>query len=291
MAFNKKFPMTITKLVWFIDSRVNYKKTSFNKVAYLATLYGSEIHVLIDKRVKAFERWYWPQLDPDNTLMNDSEAKFNQLKETLTKNFSQRGIQTTISGVEKTDHLTSLNQVLDDDNSLVMIEHQNDDKKHAIFQSLHLINASTLVLTDKPWSTPLNMIAAVDPLHENARPENIDEHIAELLKEIATQSKARWTVIHSCFIASVLYEYEKRILEMHKDEFNDFAKRMKIDKSHICLIEGQPEEALETYIKKNKVDIMIIGLVARNFIEQMWVGSTTTALLDDVPCDMLLVRR
>jgi nucleotide-binding universal stress UspA family protein len=31
-------------------------------------------------------------------------------------------------------------------------------------------------------------------------------------------------------------------------------------------------------------------LVARNQLNRLWIGSTTTALLCELPCDMLLIK-
>jgi nucleotide-binding universal stress UspA family protein len=77
---------------------------------------------------------------------------------------------------------------------------------------------------------------------------------------------------------------------MHHEGLNIFAEKNRLPDEQCVLLEGIPEDALSSYVNKHHVDIIVIGLVARNKLEQFWVGSTTSALLCDPPCDMLLIK-
>jgi nucleotide-binding universal stress UspA family protein len=127
-------------------------------------------------------------------------------------------------------------------------------------------------------------------MHEHARPEQIDDNIVSLTQNWASSLKATWTIAHCYYIASVLTKYKNKVLSVHHEGLNAFAKRNRIAHDHCVLLEGIPEDILTSYIDKHHVDVLVIGLVARNKLEQFWVGSTTSALLCAPPCDMLLIK-
>jgi nucleotide-binding universal stress UspA family protein len=134
-------------------------------------------------------------------------------------------------------------------------------------------------------------LAAVDPLHEHARPDELDDNIVSLTKVWATSLKSSWVIVHCCYIASVLTQYKSKLITMHREGFSAFAKRNRLHNEQCVLLEGIPEDALSSYVEKHHVGILVIGLVARNTLEQFWVDSTTSALLCSPPCDLLLIKK
>ena len=143
----------------------------------------------------------------------------------------------------------------------------------------------------KVWKENINAIGAVDPLHENDRPAKIDEHIVQHLKSWEDSLSVKWKLIHCCYISSVLYQYKNKVLSMHQDGLKEFADQFRIKRDQYKLLEGLPEEALKSYINKNHIDILFIGLVNRNMLDKFWVGSTTSNFLYEPPCDLLLIKQ
>lgn len=246
--------------------------------------------IVFDKRIRSAERWYWRSFDHDQSLLGEFELVQNNVKKQLSEYFQNHRINFNIIDIQDTDYLTPLQKLVEGEpKSVIVIEDNEITRKHPIFQSLSTISADILLLCVTPWHNTIKMLGAVDPLHEHARPLNIDEHIVHILRQWNEKLVTEWSIAHCCFISSVLYKHEKTILKMHREEFSAFAKKLKVSSTNMHFLQGHPEDALDHYIKINNIDILVIGLVARSVLEKMWIGSTTVALMHNPPCDILLV--
>ena len=284
--------MVTEQLIWFIDSRFFYQTTSLDKVFHLANIHRQKIKVIIDASTQLTGRGYWHLLSNKKALSADLMTTINSKKEQLLNICATNAIQIEVIINQSTNYLATLNaEISATPNSIVVIEANIATKKHPIFQQLTDINAPVLVLHKKAWKDPINILAAIDPLHEHARPGKIDDNIVSLTQHWSSKLKAKWKVAHCCYVDSVLTKYKNNVLLMHRDGLHDFAKKVRISPEQYTLLEGMPEEALASYIKQHHVDVLVIGLVTRNKLEQFWIGSTTTALLSNAPCDMLLIKK
>jgi nucleotide-binding universal stress UspA family protein len=283
--------MITEQLIWFIDSRIHHQTTTLDKIVRLANIHQKSIKIVIDVSAQITGHGYWHLFSEKNTFKKELIKTVEDNKNQLLKYFSMNAIKVEVAINESDDYLTTLNANVESNiNSIVIIEDNSADKRHAIFQHLADINAPVLLLTKKLWKHPINFLVAVDPLHENARPEMLDTNIVSLTKSWVEKFKAKWTVAHCFYIASVLTKYKTNVRTMHREGLDVFAKNLKIPHDQCVLLEGIPEDALSSYIHQHHVDIITIGLVARNQLNRLWVGSTTTALLSNPPCDMLLIK-
>ena len=284
--------MITEQFIWFIDSRFYYQTTSLDKMVRLIPPHQKPIKIIIDASAQLKGRGYWHLFSDKDTLLEELMAKIELKKTQLLKFFTMNAIEVEIVINQSTDYLKVLNSEVNNSlNSLVVIEDNTAEKRHSIFQKLTNIEAPVLLLNNKSWKHPLNLVAAVDPLHEHARSGKIDENIVALTESWARLMKANWSVAHCYYVTSVLVKYKSKILSMHRDGLADFAKKYRIPAGKCTLLEGVPEVALVSYIEKNNSNILVMGLVTRNKLEQLWIGSTTTALLTKLPCDILLIKK
>ena len=288
--------MTTEQLIWFIDSRFYYQAITLDKIVHLANTHKKQLKIIIDASTQSTGHGYWHLLNDNDALSAELMTSIDKKQTQLLKFFSMNAIKVEVTINQSTDYLTLLNtEVTNNANSLVVIEDNIVSKRHPIFQQLTNINASVLLLKNKRWKQPvlnssINILAAIDPLHENARPEKIDDNIVSLAKNWADILKAKFKIAHCCYVSSVLTQYKNKVLTIHREGFHDFAKKNHLQNEQCVFLEGMPEEALLSYIHQYHTDILIMGLVARNKLEQLWIGSTTTALLNSPPCDMLLIK-
>ena len=284
--------MITEQFIWFIDSRFFYQTTSLDKVVHLISPHQKSVKIIIDASAQLKGRGYWHLFTEKEILSAELMQKIELKKAQLIKFFTMNAIDVEITINQSSDYLKTLNtDIKNNPNSVVVIEDNSVEKRHSIFQQLTDINAPVLLLSKQAWKHPLSIIGAIDPLHEHARVATIDENIAALTESWARQVKASWLVVHCYNITSVLVKYKSNILSMHRDGLTDFAKKHRIPAGKTILLEGVPEVALASYIKKNSSNILVMGLVTRNKLEQFWIGSTTTALLTELPCDILLVKK
>lgn len=283
--------MITEQLIWFIDSRFYYQTTSLDKIVRLANIHQKSIKVIIDVSAQITGRGYWHLFNGKEALAKELMLTIEAKKTQLLKYFAMNAIKVEVTINQSANYLATLNTNVENNvNSIVIIEDNSAEKRHSIFQHLADINAPVLLLTKKIWKHPISFLVAVDPLHEHARPEMIDNNIVTLTKNWGEKLQAKWTVAHCFYIASVLTKYKTNVRAIHRDGLDIFAKNLNIPHEQCVLLEGIPEDVLASYIHQHHVDIITIGLVARNQLNRLWIGSTTTALLCDLPCDMLLIK-
>ncbi|WP_409438811.1 universal stress protein [Psychromonas sp. GE-S-Ul-11] len=280
------------QFIWFIDSRFFYQTKSLDKMVHLILPNQKTLKIIIDASAQLKGRGYWHLFAEKEILSDEIMAKIELKKAQLVKFFAMNAIDVEVSINKSTDYLSVLNaEIANDPQSLVVIEDNAVAQRHSIFQRLTAINAPLLLLSKQAWHQPLSIVAAVDPLHEHARLGALDANIVALAERWAKSLKASWMVAHCYYVTSVLSQYKSKVLSQHKQGLMDFAKKHRIATNQCVLLEGVPEEVLATYINKNSCHILVMGLVTRNKLEQLWVGSTTTALLNELPCDLLLLKK
>lgn len=54
---------------------------------------------------------------------------------------------------------------------------------------------------------------------------------------------------------------------------------------------GSPELLLRNYVRDLNVDLVVLGMHRRNAIVELIAGSVAKTIMDDVPCDVLVVQQ
>jgi nucleotide-binding universal stress UspA family protein len=77
------------------------------------------------------------------------------------------------------------------------------------------------------------------------------------------------------------------------EECQEFLKKVrKLDTwqhPHVLIEDGAPNFLLRDYVRAMDVDLVVLGRHGRNAIVEMVVGSVGKAILDEVPCDVLVI--
>jgi universal stress protein E len=80
------------------------------------------------------------------------------------------------------------------------------------------------------------------------------------------------------------------VRDKHQIKLNELLANYNIDQDNIHLTHGELISTLITYLKSTKANILVIGALSRNFLERAIVGNTAEKILDDCPCDVLVVK-
>jgi universal stress protein E len=193
-----------------------------------------------------------------------------------------------------------------------------------VFKDAHHHSAiSRALLTNTDWSliracaSPLWLVkagdrpekpvilAAIDPMNEHDKPAALDDEILILSKALAEASSAEMHVFHSydprvaistatanAYIPVSLPfdEIEKQMREQHEKRFNEIIQYHEIDANHAHLVSGLTHEELPALAKDLNALVVVMGAVARNPLQRLFIGSTAERTLGQLPCDMLIVK-
>ena len=159
----------------------------------------------------------------------------------------------------------------------------------------------------KPVSMPDKpvLLAAVDPMNTHDKPATLDTRILEVAKRVSEALDGQVHVFHafdpriglSSATASAylpvslpLDEISKEMREQHGRRMTELAAAADIVASRTHLVSGLVHEELPELAGKLAASVVIMGAVARNRLERLFIGATAGRSLAHLPCDLLIVK-
>lgn len=152
-------------------------------------------------------------------------------------------------------------------------------------------------------STKPLFLAAIDPFHEHDKPAALDDMILVLSKSLAEKSNGEVHAFHAYdphiadttanayFPVSLPFdEIESQMHDQHQQRFFELSEFHGFDQEHEHLVAGLTHEELPGIAKKMKADVIVMGAVARNRWNRLFIGATAERTLEHLPCDMLIVK-
>jgi universal stress protein E len=158
-----------------------------------------------------------------------------------------------------------------------------------------------LVRNRRPYHKPV-IVAAVDPTHANAKPSRLDDEILGTAGVIKRALRGALHVVH-CFVplpddvkpAEWLSEQatatlEKRARAHARARLAKLMKHVRIGRGQRHLISAHPVNAIPALARKSHCDIVIMGTVSRTGLKRLLIGNTAERIIDDLACDVLVVK-
>lgn len=219
--------------------------------------------------------------------------------------FITNGLSVSISFKEK-HHLAEsiIAEVADSRPDLVIksTHHHNTLERSLIsntdWRLIRKCPAPLLLVKPGEWQDNGYAVTAVDPLHSKAEQSRLDQ---VLLKAAVSLSKAmdfQTCVFHSYYpFVSTLFplggetrEHLDRIRDHHAEKLDELLQGYDIAESNVELSEGDLVASLIKYLNKRSANVLIIGALSRNVLERAIVGNTAERILEDCPCDVLVLK-
>lgn len=162
---------------------------------------------------------------------------------------------------------------------------------------LWLVKGSSL---DRPI-----ILAAVDPTHEHNKPADLDGRVIAQASALATALGGELHVYHGydtlADIAAAgalamsptpiaTEEISARVAAEHAAAFAELMAEHEVPESNQHLLPGEPSTELPRLADNLGASLVVMGAVARSRIKQAVVGSTAERVLDQLPCDVLIVK-
>lgn len=156
-----------------------------------------------------------------------------------------------------------------------------------------------LIKNPKPYRRPLTL-AAVDPSHAHAKPQDLDGRILAVAREFSTGLRGALHVMHANYpsIAGIASPPRKSwstlTFEELKDEerraFETFRENVKVPRTRAHLVEGNPAVQIPRLAKKLRAGIVVMGALSRSGLERVFIGNTAERILGELSCDVLVVK-
>jgi len=159
------------------------------------------------------------------------------------------------------------------------------------------------VKQERAWGKA-RVLAAIDPLHANAKPARLDRRILEISQAIATGHAGRLEVVHAYlplsyfvpggFGESIAIPVDPAIEQRHARQVQRALARsvahVGLPRDRLHLVTGAAAGVLPDLARKLRSDVLAMGAVSRRGIDRLIIGSTAERTLDHAPCDVLIVK-
>jgi universal stress protein E len=148
------------------------------------------------------------------------------------------------------------------------------------------------------------VVAALDPLHANAKPSALDDIILQHALQIAQDRPARVLACHAYVLptppmvdGAVVEAYWmgmsqdelKRYEAMLKQELDRSCSRHGIPALNRLVVPGNAVSVLPRIVRKHGASVVVMGAVSRSALTRLFIGHTAERVIDTLSCDVLVV--
>jgi universal stress protein E len=163
------------------------------------------------------------------------------------------------------------------------------------------IDRPLLLVKDHKWAAHPRVAAAIDPFHESENAEALDQRLVQILKAMEGPLCAETHLVHTFttipqsvifneHIALDFNQLKDRIRDQHTAKLNEFMVENGLEGAQLHLKQGEFYLELKKLQKEAKLDIILMGSIARGAVDRLLIGSSTERVFHEVDSDLLLVK-
>lgn len=158
-----------------------------------------------------------------------------------------------------------------------------------------------LVKRPRPYRRPL-VLAAVDPDHRYAKPARLDREILQAGALLAGALRGALHAVHAysplpltaysrgTLSEDILADMQRRSKRAAAEKLERLARPAGIAPTRRHLIARHPSDAIEQVAAQTRSALVVMGALARSGLRSLLIGNTAEKVLDQLPCDLLVVK-
>jgi universal stress protein E len=297
------------RILVVVDPTASNKQVCVERAAWLATNLDLDLELLICHYEQIL-----PGARSDHAAFIERSQEFaigQQRKklEEIARPLRERGLGVIVSAVWDKQlgdgivrHVLRTNPRM-----LVKDTHYHSIISRAIFTNTdwHLVRTCPVPLwLTKPhaWPSTARIVASVDPGHEHDIDASLD---ATILNEATMLSENLSGELHAfhAYLPISAYNYtsinagispidnlDEKIEQDHQKLLDDLLDGYSVSTDRTHMTAGDPAKLLPKLATDLDAGLVVMGAIARNPLQRVFVGSTTEQVLDKLPCDLLIVK-
>lgn len=158
-----------------------------------------------------------------------------------------------------------------------------------------------LVKGTRAWRRPV-VLAALDPTHAFAKPAKLDAAILDAASTLAKALRGSMHAMHAYVpiptgaipwggaSGDVVTQLAKGSEERARAAFEKALRGVKLPRTRRHLEQGIPVEAIPRTARRLGSDIVVMGAISRSGLKRMIIGNTAERVLNELTCDVLVVK-
>lgn len=139
------------------------------------------------------------------------------------------------------------------------------------------------------------VLAALDPMHANDKPANLDRTLLDAASALAAAIQTEVQAVHS--ISPMVYALDEhtpaaraRMREKVHTRMQRVLRRARLAAARIHILQGAPEETIPELARKLDAQLLVMGAVSRRGLARFAIGDTAERIIDAAPCDLLILK-
>ena len=160
-----------------------------------------------------------------------------------------------------------------------------------------------LVRSTRSYRRP-GVLAAVDPGHAFAKPTNLDGEILRYASTVARALRGRLSAVHAydptasalglsaaeLAVPAAAQRVRKTAHAQARKLLDATLRAAGIPRTRRYLVGRHPIDAIKDVLGKSGSRILVMGAVSRARLQRVFIGNTAERLLDQLSCDVLIVK-
>jgi universal stress protein E len=158
-----------------------------------------------------------------------------------------------------------------------------------------------LVKSKRAYLHP-NVLVAVDPTHAFAKPLRLDKKLLQVGDYLSQKLRGTLHAVHAYsripiadlpphgLTVELLEKIGQSADQAANGQFSRLLSSTTITRSRRHLVSAHPINAIPDTARKTRSSIVVMGAVSRRGLKGLVIGNTAERLLDDLDCDVLVVK-
>jgi universal stress protein E len=143
------------------------------------------------------------------------------------------------------------------------------------------------------------VLAAIDPTHAFSKPLQLDKEILRLSRAVSRGLRGTLCAVHAYarmpatagLMTPPLFEkMQQQQLRAAKARLTRVLRPTRISRARQYLIASDPINAITAAARKSHSAIVVMGAVSRSGLKRLFIGNTAESILDELSCDILVVK-
>lgn len=261
------------------------------KLVRLAQASHRSLRICIVAYRPSFSRFYLHEEAELNKAKQHYEQSIELLAESVGAEFKELAVAADVKILWQVDSFDALDAMdrSGEDVWFAMLDDQGVPR-NIMRESVHRFSSPVFWLNPTAWSETISLAVGVDPMHEHDRPASTDNDLLITAKSLKRLLHSQLSLVHSCNFPAYVEQYREKIGILHRDSLDELAKQHHIPQSDVHLVQGNPDTALVSFVKKHHTSMLLLGSIARNPLHRSLIGSTTEELMRNPPCDLMFIK-
>lgn len=292
---------TIANIVVVLDPTV-IRDPVLDRAIMLAKTTKANIRVLINCHSILGGKSYFVGDSPKSIGATQSVLQ-EQILSSITEEFSANGASVSFDLIESESVVESILSYVAEFNADLVLKstHSHSDLRKSIFTNTdwQLIRKCSIPLwlsKTGRWFPQGKIVAAVDPMHNHAEPVEFESTLINYAEYVGLIAEQSVCVFHAYYVGAetrygevVSIARNGGLQAQHNQAVYRLLASHNVNPENVRIVAGDVNEKLLAYLYSVRCNLLVIGALSRSRLERAILGSTAEKVLDETPCDVLVI--